>query len=322
MKYRKLGRTGIEVSEIGYGAWGIGGAMWKGSDDKESLIALNKSVDLGLNFIDTALAYGQGHSEQLVGKLLKERKERIHVATKIPPKNGSWPADRSSKLRDVFPHDYITQCTEKSLINLGVDSIDVQQFHVWTDEWADDHEWWDAISKLKEQGKIKNFGVSINDHQPENALCLAESGKVDTFQVIYNIFDQSPEDKLFPFCLEKNIGVIVRVPFDEGSLTGAVTPKTRFPFRDFRNRYFRDDRREQVFERINKLKSLLGMEAKSISELALRFCLSHPAVSTVIPGMRKLQNVESNCIVSDGKILSTELKSELTKYRWIRNFYQ
>lgn len=322
MKYRKLGRTGIEVSEIGYGAWGIGGAMWKGSHDTESLNALRKSINLGLNFIDTALAYGQGHSEQLVGKLLKERKERIYIATKIPPKNGEWPANRLSKLRDVFPYDHIIQCTEQSLINLGVDSIDVQQFHVWTDEWTDDHEWWDAISKLKEQGKINYFGVSINDHQPENALRLAVSGKVDTFQVIYNIFDQSPEDKLFPFCLEKNIGVIVRVPFDEGSLTGAVTPKTSFPFRDFRNRYFRDDRKEQVIERINKLKSLLGTEAASLSELALRFCLSHPAVSTVIPGMRKLQNVESNCITSDGKVLTIELKTELTKHRWVRNFYQ
>jgi aryl-alcohol dehydrogenase-like predicted oxidoreductase len=319
MKYRKLGRTEVEVSEIGYGAWGIGGAMWKGSSDKESLRSLHKSIDLEVNFIDTALAYG--HSETLVGKLLKERKERIYVATKIPPKNRFWPAAPGTKLGDAFPYDYIIQCTEQSLTHLGVETLDVQQFHVWADEWTDESEWWDAISKLKEQGKIHFFGVSINDHEPENALALAASGKADTFQVIYNIFDQSPEDKLFPLCLEKNIGVIVRVPFDEGSLTGAVTPKTRFPFRDFRNKYFRKDRKEQVNERANKLKLLLGKEAESLPDLALRYCLSHPAVSTVIPGMRKEKNVESNCRISDGKTLSPELKTKLKQHRWARNFY-
>jgi aryl-alcohol dehydrogenase-like predicted oxidoreductase len=321
MNYRKLGRTGITVSEIGFGAWGIGGAMWKGSQDNESMRALHSAIDLGVNFIDTALAYGQGHSERLVASLLRERKERISVATKIPPKNGQWPAEKGSRLRDVFPYDHIIECTEKSLRNLRMETIDIQQFHVWDDEWSDDAEWSDAIGKLKEQGKIHFFGVSINDHQPENALRLGESGKADTFQVIYNIFDQSPEEKLLPFCRKNDIGIIVRVPFDEGSLTGSVTPETIFPPSDFRDRYFRGDRKQQVQERVNRLKELLDAEAGTLPELALRFVLNHPAVSTVIPGMRRVPNVEANCRVSDGRRLSESLLAELKKHRWDRNFY-
>jgi len=321
MNYRNFGRTGINVSEIGYGAWGIGGALWQGSDDEESMRALHKAIDLGVNFIDTALAYGRGHSEQLINNLLKERHERIHVATKIPPKNGEWPARKGSKLTDAFPHDYIIRCTEKSLRNLGVETIDIQQFHVWNDEWTGESEWWDAISALKEQGKIRFFGVSINDHEPENALKLGSSGKLDTVQVIYNIFDQSPERELFPFCRKNNIGVIVRVPFDEGSLTGSITVDSNFPPGDFRNDYFQGERKKEVVERVNKLKPLLGTEAKTLAELALRFTLSHQSVSTVIPGMRTVRNVEANCRISDGRHLNDRLITELRKHRWERNFY-
>ena len=321
MKYRTFGKTGIQVSEIGYGAWGIGGALWQGSEDDQSMRALHTAIDLGLNFVDTALAYGQGHSERLVAKLLKDRKERIYVATKIPPKNGKWPARRGTSLHDVFPYEYIIDCTEQSLQNLQVDSIDIQQLHVWNDEWVEDSEWSDAISKLKEQGKIRHFGVSINDHQPENALRLAATGKVDTFQVIYNIFDQSPEDRLFPFCQEKNIGVIVRVPLDEGGLTGSITPETVFPDGDFRNNYFKGDRKQQIVDRVSKLIQISASEARSIAELALRFTLSHPAVSTVIPGMRSMKNVEANCGLSDGRLLSAKLLSELKNHRWVRDFY-
>jgi len=321
MNYRTFGRTGIKVSEIGYGAWGIGGAMWQGSEDDESMRALHKAVDLGVNFIDTALAYGRGHSENLVGNLLKERKERVFVATKIPPKNGEWPARKESKLNEAFPREHIVKCTERSLRNLRVETIDIQQFHVWNDEWTDESEWWDAVSELKEQGKIRFFGVSINDHQPENALRLGASGKVDTFQVIYNIFDQSPEELLFPFCQKNNIGVIVRVPFDEGALTGSITTESTFPPGDFRNGYFGGDRRGQVVDRVSKLKQLLGTEAATLPELALRFTLSHPAVSTVIPGMRTVRNVEANCGVSDGRALSDRLRAELKNHRWERSFY-
>ncbi|MGB2869229.1 MAG: aldo/keto reductase [Bacteroidota bacterium] len=321
MNYRTLGRTGLKISEIGYGAWGIGKEMWQGAEDSVSLNALNKAVDLGLNFIDTALAYGEGHSESLVGKLLKQRKEQIHVATKIPPKNRIWPAVPGSKLRDVFPAKYIRECTERSLRHLNVDVIDLEQFHVWLDDWATDVEWSDAVEKLKEEGKIRFMGISINDYQPENALKAAETGKIDTFQVIHNIFHQAPEDKLFPTCAAKNIGILVRVPFDEGGLTGSVTPQTKFPTGDFRNDYFRGERRQQLAEHVEKLKKLLGTEARTLPELALRFCLQHPAVSTVIPGMRSPKNVESNCSVSDGRKLSPNLLAELRMHKWERNFY-
>jgi aryl-alcohol dehydrogenase-like predicted oxidoreductase len=321
MKYRTLGRTGIEVSEIGYGAWGIGEGMWIGSDDAESMKALHRAADLGLNFIDTALAYGEGHSEQVVGRFLKERNGKIVVATKIPPKNRRWPAGQSTKLSDAFPYDHIIQSTETSLTNLDVETIDVQQFHVWIDEWTDTYEWFEAISHLKEQGKIRFFGISINDHRPESALKVATSGKVDTFQVIYNIFDQSPEADLFPLCLERNIGVIVRVPFDEGALTGNVTSSTSFPHGDFRNRYFREDRKQQVQDRINQLTPLLGEEAVTLPELALRFCLENDAVSTVIPGMRTVAHADSNCRVSDGRKLSARMTGELRQHRWQKNFY-
>ena len=321
MKYRPFGRTGINVSEIGYGAWGIGGAMWQGATDGESMRALHKAIDLGVNFVDTALVYGDGHSEGLVGRLVKERKERIYVSTKVPPKNGQWPAPKGVSLSETFPYAYIIKKTEQSLKNLNLDFVDIQQFHVWDDGWKDQAEWSDAISKLKEEGKIRHFGVSINDHQPENALRLAATGKVDTFQVIYNIFDQSPEDKLLPFCKEKNIGVIVRVPLDEGGLTGSITPDSVFPAGDFRNNYFKGDRKQQIVDRVSKLMQISGGEARSIAELALRFTLSHPAVSTVIPGMRTTKNVEANCGLSDGRLLSAKLLSELKNHRWIRDFY-
>jgi aryl-alcohol dehydrogenase-like predicted oxidoreductase len=321
MKYRTLGKTNLNVSEIGFGAWGIGGGMWKGSDDTESMRTLHRAVDLGVNFIDTALAYGKGHSEQLIGNLLKERKERLYAATKIPPKNQLWPARAGSAVRDAFPKDYIIECTEKSLKNLGTECLDVQQFHVWLDEWLYEGDWWEAIRGLKEQGKIRAFGVSINDHAPETALELVRSGLADTVQVIYNIFDQSPEEKLFRVCQEKNVGVIVRVPFDEGGLTGSIAPETTFPERDWRNRYFRDDRKKQVWERAKNLEKLLNGEAKNLPELALRFCLSHPAVSTIIPGMRTVDHVESNIAVSDGRFLSYSLQSELKRHVWQRNFY-
>lgn len=322
MHYRTLGRTGLEVSEISFGAWGIGGALWKGSDDRESMRSLHRAADLGVNFIDTALVYGDGHSERLIASFLKERKERILVATKIPPKNDRWPADPATSLRDVFPHDYIVACTERSLKHLGVDTIDIQQFHVWTDSWVNEAEWSDAISLLKEQGKIRHFGISINDHQPASVLAVGGSGKVDTFQVIYNIFDQSPERELFPLCREKNIGVIVRVPFDEGGLTGTITPATTFDRGDFRHSYFRGDRKREVQERAERLKQLLGDEASSLPELALRFCLNHDAVSTVIPGMRTVHHVELNAAAADGRRLTPTLMATLRAHTWERNFYR
>jgi aryl-alcohol dehydrogenase-like predicted oxidoreductase len=310
------------VSEIGYGAWGIGKSMWLGAEDDESLAALNRAVDLGVNFIDTALAYGNGHSEQLVGQVAREREERIVVATKIPPKNMRWPAPSGIDPDEAFPSDYVRKCTETSLRNLGLDTIDVQQFHVWSDDWVGRGSWLDGIEALKSEGKIRAFGVSINDHQPGNAVKLIESGAVDTVQVIYNVFDQGPEDELLPACEQHDVGVIARVPFDEGSLTGRIGPETEFPEGDFRNHYFRDDRKQQVADRVQAILDDLGIEREQLPEVALRYILSHPAVSTVIPGMRSVRNVERNAATGDGRGLPAEQVEALKPHRWIRDFYR
>ncbi len=317
MKYRTLGRTGIEISEIGFGAWGIGGVQWTGGDDEEARRALNMAIDEGLNFIDTALAYGEGHSERLVGEVARSRKEQIYIATKVPPKNREWPA-RDVPLQQVFTYDYIIECTETSLRNLGVETIDLQQLHVWNDSWTDESEWIDALTKLREEGKVRYFGLSINDYQPWNAVEALRQGHIDAVQVIYNIFEQAPEDELYPVCQELNIGVIARVPFDEGGLTGAVRPDSVFPDSDFRSWFFSGDRKQEVFDRVERLKSLLGDEAESLAELALRYTLSHDAVSTVIPGMRTGKHVTANISYSDGRKLSPETLSGLKEFAWDR----
>jgi aryl-alcohol dehydrogenase-like predicted oxidoreductase len=321
VNYRRLGRTGLEVSEVGYGAWGIGKSQWLGAEDDESLRALNRAIDLGLNFIDTALAYGEGHSERLVGQVVRAREETVYAATKIPPKNRTWPAPSGLHPDEIFPREYVRECTETSLRNLGLEAIDVQQFHVWSDGWVVQGDWLEAVEDLKREGKIRFFGVSINDHQPGNAVRLIETGVVDTVQVIYNVFDQSPEDELFPACQEHDVGVIVRVPFDEGALTGRITPETTFDEGDFRNDYFRGDRKEQVYERVRAIVSELGVTEDEVAEVALRYVLSHPAVSTVIPGMRSVRNVERNMAAADGKGLPDDQAQRLKTHRWDRNFY-
>jgi aryl-alcohol dehydrogenase-like predicted oxidoreductase len=322
MNQRPLGRTGLQVSEIGYGAWGIGQTMWLGADDDESMRALNRAADLGVTFFDTALAYGDGHSEQLVGALVRERDEPLAVATKIPPKNMVWPAPTGIDPDEAFPADYVIECTERSLRNLGLDTIDLQQFHVWSDDWVGRGSWLDAIEQLKADGRIRAFGVSINDHQPANALALIESGNVDAVQVIYNVFDQSPEDELLPACAEHGIGVLARVPFDEGSLTGTIAPDTEFPEGDFREHYFRDGRKAEVGEHVQAILDDLGIERDQLPEVALRYILSHPAVSTVIPGMRSVRNVERNAALGDGRGLPDEQVNALKRHRWERNFYR
>ena len=322
MRYRKLGRTGIEVSEIGYGAWGIGGAQWGGADDDESLQAIHRAIDLGLNFIDTALAYGEGRSERLVGQVVRERDETVHVATKVPPRNGIWPAEEGAQLDDVFPPGYVRECAERSLRNLGMETVDLLQLHVWNDDWADRRELLGEVDRLRSEGKIRHFGVSINDHQPTNGLRLVRSGAVDTVQVIYNVFDQSPEDELLPACREHDVGVIARVPLDEGGLTGRIDAGTEFEGDDFRASYFRGDRKREVHERAGAIASDLGIASDQIAEAALRFILSEPAVSTVIPGMRSIRNVQRNIAASDAGTLSPDERERLRAHRWVRNFYE
>ena len=317
MRYRTLGRTGLEVSEVGYGAWGIGGVQWTGGDDEEAIRALHLSIDGGLNLIDTALAYGGGHSERLVGQVIRSRSEKIAIATKIPPLNREWPA-RDVPLREGFPADHIIRSTEESLRNLGVETIDLQQLHVWTDHWAQETEWLEALTRLREAGKIRFIGLSLNDYQPSNSLAALRLGVIDAVQVIYNIFEQAPEDALYPLCEELNIGVLARVPFDEGGLTGAIRPETVFPESDFRAFFFRGDRKQKVFDRVERLKLLLNHEAMSLPELALRYVLSHDAVSTVIPGMRSTRHVTSNLSWADGRRLSADLKWRLKQFAWDR----
>jgi aryl-alcohol dehydrogenase-like predicted oxidoreductase len=321
MRFRKLGRTGFEVSEIGFGAWGIGGTQWLGGTDQESLEALRRALELGFNFIDTALAYSNGHSERLVGRIVREAHGRIYVATKVPPKNGLWPARPGIGLERVFPYDYIVQCTERSLKNLGLETIDLQQLHVWNPEWLQSDDWRRAFEDLKRSGKVRWVGVSINDHEPDSALELIRTGLIDAVQVIYNIFDPTPQKNLFPLCLERNIGVLARVPLDEGSLTGTITEATQFDPRDFRAQYFRGDRKRQVAQRVAALEGDLAGVESSLPEIALRFCLSHPAVSTVIPGMRRARHVEANAAVSEKGPLAAETLAVLEKHVWEKNFY-
>lgn len=320
MQLRKLGRTGLEVSEIGYGAWGISGAQWIGAQDDESIRALKSAHDAGVNFFDTALAYGDGHSEQLIQRAFGKSKDVV-IASKVPPKNYIWPAEKGSVLRDVFPRDYVLASLDQSLKNLGREQVDVYQFHVWNDDWAQMDEWLETVRTIRKSGKTRSVGISINDHQPTNAIKALDSGLVDVVQVIYNIFDQSPEDELFPYCRKNNIGVIARVPFDEGSLTGKIRPDTAFDPSDFRNEYFKDNRKQEVWDRVQKIAQDAAISLDQLPQLALRFCISDPAVSTVIPGMRNPKHVIANTDVSRQGPLPAEVLGKLRRHRWVRNYY-
>ncbi|MEE1740540.1 aldo/keto reductase [Streptomyces sp. BE147] len=320
MRYRELGSSGLSVSEIGYGAWGIGESGWVGASEDESVRALHRAIDLGVNFIDTARGYGE--SERIVGRVVRERTgDQVRVATKVPPKNGMWPAPDGLDPSETFPGAHIRESLETSLLATGLDHFDVLQFHVWNDDWVGRGDWLETIAELKQEGKIGLFGVSVNDHRPDSTLELVRSGSVDSVQVIYNIFDQSPADELLPACEEHGVGVIVRVALDEGGLTGRITAGTTFPEGDWRNRYFRDDRPAQVEKRVAAIVADLGIAPDEIAENALRFVLSSPAVSTVIPGMRTLRNVERNTALSDGRPLSADQLAVLARHRWERNFY-
>jgi len=321
MKHRTLGRTGFEISEIGFGAWGIGGTQWLGGNDDESMRALRRALELGFNFIDTALAYGDGHSEKLVGKIIRDATHRMYVATKVPPKNRLWPARPGIGIENVFPYDYILHSTETSLRNLKVDTIDLQQLHVWNPDWLYREEWRRAFEELKTAGKVRAVGVSINDHQPDSALELIRTGLVDAVQVIYNIFDQTPQQNLLPLAKAKNVGVLARVPFDEGSLTGSITEDTVFNPKEFRAFYFRGDRKKQVVEHVAALQKDLTAQNGSLAEIALRFTISDPAVSTVIPGMRTVRNVERNAAVSDKGPLDAATLQLLKRHAWAKDFY-
>lgn len=312
----------MEVSEVGYGAWGIGGRQWLGGNDQNSLAALRRAIELGLNFIDTALAYNEGHSESLVSQAVRDSGSKVWIATKIPPRDRIWPAQPGVGIEKVFPCDYIIESTETSLRNLGVEQIDLQQYHVWNPEWIGRDEWRRGIEDLKRAGKVRFFGISINDHQPDSALEVIETGLIDTVQVIFNIFDQTPAKSLLPLCYKRNIGVIARCPLDEGSLTGAITEQTTFSPGEFREMYFGGDRKKQVVQKVDALQADLEGSPGTLAEKAVQWVLSHPEVSTVIPGMRRVANVESNMAVPDRGPLPPDVMRTLEVHAWEKNFYQ
>ena len=321
MRYRPLGKSGLSVSEIGYGAWGIGGSMWIGAQEDESIRALHKAIELGITFVDTARGYGE--SERIVGRVAREHgRDALVIATKVPPKNGIWPAPDGLDPSETFPGSHIRSSLETSLRTSGLDAFDVLQFHVWSDEWLGRGDWLETIADLKQEGKIRAFGVSINDHQPDNALDLVRSGQVDSVQVIYNIFDQSPEQRLLPACDEHGVGVIVRVPLDEGGLTGRIKPDTRFPDGDFRNNYFGGDRRAELSQHVDALVADLGSTPEELPEVALKYVLGGQAVSSVIVGMRSIRNVERNAALSEAAPLTSDQRTTIAKHAWDRNFYQ
>ncbi len=323
MLNRRLGRTGWRVSEVGYGAWQIGGTMWGDVGEAAARAAIEAALDSGIDFFDTALAYGYGRSEQLVGQVIREsgERDRLRIATKIPPMNWKWPAEPGVSLREVFPADWIRECAARSFENLGSEPIDLLQLHVWRDEWTTDPEWSEALAALKEEGLVRAVGISINDHEPQNGVAAVQSGLVDTVQVIYNVFDQSPENELFAAAQQHDVGVIARVPLDEGSLGGRFRPDTAFAESDMRRSYFKGDRLAETVRHVERLRPLLEGGGQSLAQGALRFCLSHPAVSTVIVGSVNPEHVAANARASDLGPLDASVRLKLKSHAWPRNFY-
>jgi aryl-alcohol dehydrogenase-like predicted oxidoreductase len=322
MRYRKLGKTGFEVSEIGFGGWGIGGAWWSGANDDESLKSMKLALELGVNFFDTAPNYGDGRSEQLVGAALRGWPGQVYIATKVNPKNKVWPAAPGTPLADVFTPEWIIESTEKSLKTLGVEQVDVQLLHVWLDEWADRDEWKEAFVKLKAQGKVKAFGLSLNyPLKPDYGAKAIATGLIDCCEVVYNIYERAPEEGLLALALKQNVGIIVKSPLDEGALTGKITPATVFPEGSFQDWYFKGDRKQEVAQRAKALEFLLHDGCETLSEAALRFCLSHPGVSTIIAGMRKAEHAQENTRASDKGPLPAADLARLRDHAWPHDFW-
>ncbi len=321
MKFRKLGRTNLMASEIGFGAWAIGGG-WGPQDEKESIKALLRAIDFGVNFIDTAAVYGDGRSERIVAAVLKERKaEDIYVATKTPPAPGPWPPTPYCRIEDRFSETYLRKNIEERLRNLNTDCIDVLQLHTWTRAWNKNPLPLITLQKLKEEGKIRFIGVSTPEDDQNSVIGLMRQGYLDAVQVIFNIFEQEPAAELFPAALENHVGIIVRVVFDEGVLTGKYTAESKFPQGDFRNNYFAGDRLERAGKRVRKIKKEIESSGFTMPQAALKFALSHEAVSTVITGIRNSYQAEANCSASELPDLPDDLIAKLRKHEWRRGFW-
>lgn len=326
MQTRPLGRTGFPVSALGFGCWGLAGEMWFGTPPESGRRALFVAVNSGVTFIDTALIYGSGESERMVGEVVRELRARdtALVATKVAPFNGLWPPEPRVPLERVFPVEHVTRSVEQSLRNLRAEVIGVEQLHVWLDDWLDSSYWPElrgCMERMVREGKVLHWGVSVNNHAPATALRILGEPIIETVQVIYNIFDRSAEAELLARAAEHKVGVIARCPFDEGALTGSIGPDSRFDPADFRSRYFRGERKAEVAERVNRLRRFIGDEAHTLVELALRFCLSRPEVATVIPGMRRVEHLKSNIGLADGRVLSAGLLEELAEHAWDKNWY-
>jgi aryl-alcohol dehydrogenase-like predicted oxidoreductase len=320
MKYRRLGKTNLMISEIGFGAWGIGGG-WGIQDDAGALSALRHAFELGVNFYDTAAVYGDGHSETLIGQAFQGQREKVVIASKIPPKTYKWPVTPGTSLAETFPREWIIECTERTLKNLGTDYLDLQQLHAWTDDFTTRLEWRDAFEELKKQGKIRAYGVSVNDWDPYGGVNLVKAGLVDSVQVIYNIFEQRPDGLLLPAALENGVGILARVPFEEGVLTGAFKPGHVFEPGDWRKEWLTPERLEIANQKLDRLREFLDENAPDLATLALKFILSNPAVTSTIPGMRKLRNVEANVRASDGSDLAPLVLEKLREQAFWHGWY-
>jgi aryl-alcohol dehydrogenase-like predicted oxidoreductase len=320
MKYRTLGRTGLEVSEIGFGTSAIGGQSWGVQDDRESMAALERAFELGVNFFDTALTYGYGHAERLLAEFIRREKirDKIIISTKVPPMNFNWPARADVPMDEVYPAHHIENHTVESLRNLRIQQIDILHLHVWAEHFTEEDEWWQTMERLKEEGAIRFVGVSVNQFEPNSVLRLIEKGRIDVVQVHYNIFEQAPEDKLFAAAKEANVGIIARGPLEESALTGKLEASTRFPEGDHRAIYFAANRLEEVVSRVERLRPTLEEIAGTMTAGALRFCLSRPEVGTVIPGIRSVDQAEENLATSEAGPLSEEALAKLREHRWDR----
>jgi aryl-alcohol dehydrogenase-like predicted oxidoreductase len=321
MRYRDFGKTGMKVSEIGFGAWALGESWWGKQDDKDSLKALERALELGVNFIDTAAVYGDGKSEKLIRDFLKGRREKIIVCTKTPPETGVWRPAPWTRWEEAYSEAWLRKNVEQRLRNLGTDCLDVLLLHTWTRAWNRDPGPLLALAKLKQEGKIKAVGISTPEHDQDSVNGPMRQGLVDAIQVIYNLFDQDPAADLLPTAREKGVGIIIRVAFDEGSLTGKFNKDTKFPEGDFRGEYFKGPRLAETVDRVEAIKADLAGSGYTLPQAALLYTLAHPATSTVIPGIRNPAQAEMNAAVSDLPPMPEALRIKLRRHAWRRGVW-
>jgi aryl-alcohol dehydrogenase-like predicted oxidoreductase len=318
MKHRTFGRLGWQVSQIGFGAWALGGGAWGQQSDDESIAALHRAIDLGVNLIDTAAGYGNGRSERVIAQALQGRRDKVLLVSKTPPQKGPWPPMPHDAVEERYPESYLRTNLEERLRNLRVDCLDVLLLHVWSRSWNRDPAPLETLRRLTQEGKIRAFGISTPDHDQDQLNTLLATGAIDVIQIVYNIFEQQPAAEALPVALDNGVAVMGRLVFDEGSLTGKLTTDTRFPEGDFRNNYFRGDRLPETVKRVEKVRAELAGSGYTLPQAAIQFALAHPAMSTVIPGMRNVAQVEANLAAGDMPPLHAALMEKLYKHIWNR----